>query len=266
MLDGIISTVRKAGNIILFAHDQEQAVSEKEGRSNFVTKYDTAVQSYLQEELLKLFPDAGFIGEEGDHEKHRDKECVFIVDPIDGTTNFIKKTKKSCVSVAFVRDEEVLYAVVYNPFMNEMFYAQKGRGAFLNGNPIHVSDGKLADELVCFGTSPYYPELIDDTFDLVKKLHMASLDLRRSGSAALDLCDVACGRIGLFFELRLSPWDYAAGSLIAEEAGGRISKLNGEKISLEEAGSVLAGNRNAFEDFFKDLKYFCPNIDNTNTR
>ena len=113
--------------------------------------------------------------------------------------------------------------VVYNPYSNEMFYAQRGKGAFLNGQPLHVSSNRLEEGLVCFGTSPYYAELIDQTFDLVKTLHKASLDVRRSGSAALDLCDIASGRCELFFECRLSPWDYAAGSLIVQEAGGRIS-------------------------------------------
>lgn len=99
-------------------------------------------------------------------------------------------------------------------------------------NRLHVSSNQLEEGLVCFGTSPYYAELIDQTFDLVKTLHKASLDVRRSGSAALDLCDIASGRCELFFECRLSPWDYAAGSLIVQEAGGRISRMDGTESPL----------------------------------
>lgn len=131
------------------------------------------------------------------------------------------------------------------------FYAQRGKGAFLNGQPLHVSSNQLEEGLVCFGTSPYYAELIDQTFDLVKTLHKASLDVRRSGSAALDLCDIASGRCELFFECRLSPWDYAAGSLIVQEAGGRISRMDGTGISLDKGCSVLAGGPAAWEDYFK---------------
>ena len=132
-----------------------------------------------------------------------------------------------------------------------MFYAQRGKGAFLNGQPLHVSSNQLEEGLVCFGTSPYYAELIEQTFDLVKTLHKASLDVRRSGSAALDLCDIASGRCELFFECRLSPWDYAAGSLIVQEAGGRISRMDGTGISLDKGCSVLAGGPAAWEDYFE---------------
>lgn len=251
MLDEIVAVVKKCGDIILFASDTERSVSSKEGRANFVTKYDVAVQTYLQEELLKIIPEAVFIGEEGDHGEALGQGYAFIVDPIDGTTNFIKNYRRSCVSVGLALHGTMEIGVIYNPYSNEMFYARRGRGAFLNGQPIHVSGHGLNEGLVCFGTSPYYEDLIDQTFDLVKTLHRASLDVRRSGSAALDLCDIASGRCELFFECRLSPWDYAAGSLLVEEAGGHISKMNGELLTLGTGCSVLAGNQPAYEDYFE---------------
>ena len=251
MLDEIVAVVRKCGDIILFADGAERNVSSKEGRANFVTKYDVAVQAYLEEELLKILPEAVFIGEEGEHSKAIGEGYAFIVDPIDGTTNFIKNYHRSCVSVGLALHGTMEIGVVYNPYNNEMFYAQRERGAFLNGQPLHVSSNQLEEGLVCFGTSPYYAELIDQTFDLVKTLHKASLDVRRSGSAALDLCDIASGRCELFFECRLSPWDYAAGSLIVQEAGGRISRMDGTEISLDKGCSVLAGGPAAWEDYFK---------------
>ena len=251
MLDEIVAVVKKCGDIILFADGTERNVSSKEGRANFVTKYDVAVQAYLEEELLKILPEAVFIGEEGEHSKAIGEGYAFIVDPIDGTTNFIKNYHRSCVSVGLALHGTMEIGVVYNPYNNEMFYAQRGKGAFLNGQPLHVSSNQLEEGLVCFGTSPYYAELIDQTFDLVKTLHKASLDVRRSGSAALDLCDIASGRCELFFECRLSPWDYAAGSLIVQEAGGRISRMDGTGISLDKGCSVLAGGPEAWEDYFE---------------
>ena len=251
MLDEIISVVRKSGYIIRLADDAEREVTAKEGHANFVTKYDTAVQSFLQEELKKICPEAAFIGEEGDHKDTLAAGYAFIVDPIDGTTNFIKKYNKSCVSVALAKDGEVILAVIYNPFSNEMFYAEKGKGAYLNDKQIRAAAGHLKDELTCFGTSPYYDELRDETFELAKDLQARSLDLRRSGSAALDLCDIAAGRTGLYFELRLSPWDYAAGSLLVTEAGGKVSRIDGSALSFAEGGSVLAGGPKAYEDYWR---------------
>ena len=251
MLDEILSVMKKCGDIILFAGDGQCDVGTKEGRGNFVTQYDTAVQNYLQEELLKIVPDAVFIGEEGEHSQALGEGYAFIVDPIDGTTNFIRNYRRSCVSVGLALDGEMALGAIYNPYSNEMFYARRGKGAFLNGQPIHVSGHGLSEALICFGTSPYYEELIDATFDLAKRLHRTGLDVRRSGSAALDLCDIASGRCDLYYECRLSPWDYAAGSLLVEEAGGRISRMNGETLSLGTGCSVLAGNLRAWEDYFR---------------
>lgn len=254
MLDEIIAAVKKCGVIILFADDAERSVSSKEGRANYVTKYDVAVETYLQEELLKIVPGAVFFGEESDHNEGLGEGYAFIVDPIDGTTNFIKDYHRSCVSVGLALNGQMEIGVVYNPYSNEMFYAQRGKGAFLNGEPIHVSQHRLADGLVCFGTSPYYEELIDETFELVKKLHRASLDVRRSGSAALDLCDIASGRCELFFECRLAPWDYAAGALLVTEAGGSISRMDGQPLTFDKGGSVVAGGPAAYTDYFQTCK------------
>jgi len=251
MLEEMIAAVKKCGDIILFVNDAERSMVTKEGKANFVTKYDMAIQAALSDELMKLLPQAQFVAEEGDCLKAAGAGCAFIVDPIDGTTNFIKNYKKSCVSVGLAEDGVITLAVVYNPFTGEMYSAEKGRGAFLNGQPVHVSNHPLSEELVAVGTSPYNEELIDDTFELAKTLHRASYDIRRSGAAALDLCDIAAGRCGLFFELNLSPWDYAAGSLIVTEAGGMVSRMSGDPLRFDRGGSVLAGNPLAWHDYFR---------------
>ena len=167
----------------------------------------------------------------------------FIVDPIDGTTNFIKDYHVSCISVGLLEDGEVKIGVIYNPYLDEMFWAVKGKGAYCNGRRIHVSEQPLGNGLILFGASPYYKELHKKSFEMAYELFSPALDIRRSGSAALDLCSIAAGRAELYFELKLSPWDYAAGSLIVEEAGGIVTTVEGEKLSFDRPCSVMAKNK-----------------------
>ena len=246
--------MREAGQIILSAHDIDLAVSEKEGTANFVTEYDVKVQRLLKEKLLQLKPEAHFVGEEEDARDDVLHGEAFIVDPIDGTSNFIFNLRSSAISVAYLKDGEVAEAATYNPYQDKYFYAKKGCGATCNGRKIHVSSRRLKDSLVCFGTSPYYEELHEITFDLARRLQKEALDLRRSGSAVIDLCEVAQGHAGLLFELKLSPWDYAASSLIITEAGGRISQADGSSIVFDRPCSIIAGAPQAYDDFFKVIK------------
>lgn len=148
----------------------------------------------------------------------------------------------SAISVGLALDGERYMGVVYNPYLDEMFTAVRGQGAFLNGMPIHVSPEPLENGVVLFGTAPYYEELNQKSFELAYDYFKRSLDVRRSGSAALDLCSVAAGRAELFFELRLCPWDFAAGSLIVEEAGGKVTTVEGAQLTLEAPCSLLATN------------------------
>lgn len=167
---------------------------------------------------------------------------IYIVDPIDGTTNFMKGYQMSAISAALAKDGEVICGVVYNPYLDELFTAGKGQGAFLNGKPIHVSGAPLSEGLVLFGTSPYHESLAEQSFQTAYQYFKQALDVRRSGSAALDLCSIAAGRAELFFELILQPWDYAAGSLLIQEAGGVITDMEGGQITLDCPCSILATN------------------------
>ena len=241
MLDRLIAVVRRAGDMIRDAHDIEKDTHEKNGAADLVTKYDVAVQAFLQRELLALVPEAGFFGEEGEHET-LDKPWVFVVDPIDGTTNFVRHMHHSNIAVALVHEGCVAYGVVYNPFTEEMFAARRGGGAFLNGRPIHVSDRDMSHAITLCGSTIYDRRFTDRSFSLMRRLYDLGLDFRRFGSAELDVCYVACGRAEVFFECRLSPWDYAAGSLILTEAGGKITRLDGSPIDPYRGGSVWATN------------------------
>ncbi len=252
MINKIIETVKDAGNIILSAHNQESLVTAKEGKKNFVTKYDVEVQAFLFNKLGELFPDADFVGEEGENELEK-KTLRFIIDPIDGTTNFMQDYRCSCISVALCERDEVILGVVYNPYTDELFSAEKGNGAFLNGIKITVSDRPLSDGLALFGTSPYHPENTDDTFALLRKVFDFSRDIRRSGSAAYDICMIACGRCEVFFEKSLQPWDIAAGTLILKEAGGKALTYEGNEIDFSKPNDVVFANPKAYEEFISLL-------------
>lgn len=243
LLEQICSVARECGDIIKNADRSEIGIRDKAGKANFVTEYDCMVQRIAQEKLEKILPEADFLGEEEESKVDETKEYIFVVDPIDGTTNFIKDYHMSCISIGLIKNGERYLGVVYNPYLDELFYAIKGQGAFLNGKQIHVSNEELSNGIVLFGSSPYNTELAKASFDLVYDYFTKALDIRRSGSAALDLCSVAAGRAELYFEMILSPWDFAAGALIVEEAGGIVTTLDGGKVPCLSKSPVLARNK-----------------------
>ena len=248
MLNKITEIIKEAGKIILSAHNQENTITAKEGKKNFVTKYDVAVQEFLFNKLGEAFPEAGFVGEEGEN-NFESNALRFIIDPIDGTTNFMQDYRCSCISVALCKENDVIAGVVYNPYTDELFSAEKGNGAYLNGNRIKVSERPLSDGLALFGTSPYHPENTDETFALLRKVFDFSRDIRRSGSAAYDICMIACGRCEVFFEKGLQPWDIAAGTLILKEAGGIALNYQGKDINFSTPNDVVFANPKAYKEF-----------------
>lgn len=258
LLESIKDAASEAGKIMLSAAGvTKDDVEEKSGRANFVTKYDIMVQTYLQERLKEIIPDAYFVGEEGDQEFSGDrirKGVCFIVDPIDGTTNFMFGAEKSAVCIAVSELGKVTAGVVYDPYKGEMFYAMKGRGAYLNGKAIHTRELPLSECVYMFGTSPYYKELHDIGWKVARRLFDKSLDLRRGGSAALDLCWLASGRAGVFTEMKLSPWDYAAASIILEEAGGKITSMDGSPITIDKPCSIFAACGRAYDEAFEEIR------------
>ncbi len=242
MLEQIKDVVLQAGELIRCAHHIEEDTQEKNGPSDLVTKYDLAVQNFLRRELLRLLPEADFLGEEGEQDNVPDAAWIFVVDPIDGTTNFVRNMGHSCISVALVHNGKPEYGVVYNPFREEMYAARRGEGATLNDQPIHVSDYPADHGLALFGSTIYDRELTDRSFAMMRLLYDRCADFRRLASAALDLCYVAAGRAEVYFECRLRPWDFAAGSLILEEAGGTLSTLDGQPVDILHNSSIFASN------------------------
>ena len=242
MLDQIIEIVRGAGEIVTGARNIASRTQEKTSAADLVTEYDVAVENYLKRELLALLPEAVFYGEEEQENADPTRGWAFIVDPIDGTTNFVRGLRQSAISVALARDGRVELGVVLDPYKEELFSARRGGGAFLNGQPIHVSDKPLSQGIFGMGTAIYRREYLAPTMGLAEQLFRRSCDFRRLGSAALDLCNVACGRTELFFEYSLCPWDYAAASLLVTEAGGGICTLEGRPLELSRRCSVWASN------------------------
>ena len=189
MLEDIIELAKKCGNVIKQG-EAEHIETKNNDRHNLVTEYDVKIENILQQNLLKILPEAAFLGEEGNQTCNKNGYC-FICDPIDGTSNFINGVKHSCVSIALLKDGTPILGVIYDPYLDEIFWAEKGHGAFCNGRLIKTSSEEPQDSLIVFGTAPYNRSLSTKTWEFAAKSFAAALDLRRSGSAALDLAGVA---------------------------------------------------------------------------
>lgn len=239
--------IKECGRLMLSAHEVERekdAIDAKPGSANFVTVYDKAVQNRLISGLGDIFPGASFFAEEKDNQQElTSSELLFVIDPIDGTTNFIHDMKCSVISVGAFGYGKPLFGIIYNPYFDELFSAENGKGAYLNGVKINVSERRLSKALVSFGTVPYYrEEYAARVFDTAEKVFMKCADIRRSGSAAYDICAVACGRTDAYFEAYLSPWDFAAGRIILSEAGGICTDMNGNGLEICSVSSFLCAN------------------------
>ena len=243
MLEEIKEATLKAGKLIIDAEKTYHEITSKEGSGEYVTQWDLAIQNMLKESLLALCPEAGFLGEEGSETPPElESGWCFIVDPIDGTSNFIRNYRHSSVSVALSFKQEIIFGAVCNPYQNELFYAEKGKGAFCNGTALGLVRRPLEKSIVIFGTSNYDRCLANPTFTLLRSLFDKAEDLRCSGSAALDICYIASGRCDIFFEYRLCPWDYAAGSLILMESGYIIEAIDGKAPPLTGKSSIIAAS------------------------
>ena len=253
MLNKIIDAVLKAGEIYKNASG-DLGIEDKGSAVNLVTKYDKMIQDFLFTELEKIVPGCKFLGEEGDDNKVLTDGYCFIIDPIDGTTNFIKGFQHSAISVGLAKDREMIMGVVLDPDLNNVFYAEKGKGAFLNGKPIHTSDCSLDKSLVLFGTCPSEHELAHKTVELTEKIFYKAVEVRRGGSAALDICYVASGKADLYYEMILRPWDWAGASLILSEAGGRATTFEKQKLNANKITSFVCGNERVLEEFYEILQ------------
>lgn len=221
--------------------NQSFTISNKEGRNNLVTEADHASEKAIIDTIRKTYPDHFILTEESG-ELPQDSEYKWIVDPIDGTINFAHGIPINCVSIGIEKNGEIIMGMVYNPHMNELFFAEKGKGATLNGQPIRVSKETDAMKSCLVTGFPYiYLKMKNGPLQVFERLINEGVPVRRLGSAAIDLCWVATGRFDGFYEHKLEAWDSAAGYLIVEEAGGKVTDFNGEKFSVYQH-RILATN------------------------
>ena len=241
LAEGAVQAVLEAGELLTDPAAVRSIRSK--GETDYVTNVDVAVQAFLRERLAALAPDVQFMGEEQDNTGLDWSRPCWILDPVDGTTNLIHNFRHSAVSLALSEAGQIIFGVVYNPYSGECFTARRGQGAFCNGSPIRVSSAdRLEDSLLSVGTVPGRRELADTAFRQMRALYDRCQDVRRNGCASLDLCWVACGRLDGYVELSLQPWDYAAGRLLVEEAGGRFTAPDGSPLSTCQGGPLLASN------------------------
>ena len=248
-----VRAARKAGSIINRA-SLDGGLNIRAKRANdFVTQVDQAAEQAIIDTVKKAYPDHGFLAEEsGASEGSAD--YVWIIDPLDGTTNFIHGFPQYCVSIGVQHRGALAHAIVYDPNRNELFTASKGRGAFLNDRRIRVTGQvKLADALV--GTGFPFKELtrLDLYTRQLQSMMRSCSGVRRAGAAALDLAYVACGRLDAFWELGLAPWDMAAGVLLIQEAGGLVGDLKGEQTFME-SGDICCSTPKIFPALLEALR------------
>ena len=241
-LNLMIKACEKASKIIIrdFGEIENLQVSKK-GPKDFVTKTDKRVEKILIEELSKSKKNYSFITEETGKILNKNKDIFWIIDPIDGTTNFLHGIPHFAISIALQIENEIMSGLIFDPIKNEIFYAEKNNGSFINNNRIRVSNKIDLDQCLfasnSTGIKSVYPKL----------------NLRNSGCAALDLAYVGCGRLDGYFHNRINIWDVAAGKIIVEEAGGKVNNINNFKIDKID---IRAGNSNIYEKMLKKLDKF----------
>lgn len=246
ILEMVIKEVLNCKDIMLSPFSIEQ----KDTVSNIVTSADKAIEERLRKSLFEILPNAEFIGEESG--TYDGENYQIVVDPIDGTSNFARGLNASAISVGITKNKEGYIGVVYNPFTDELYWAQKGKGAFLNGNPIHVSQRDFAHSLYYTALSLYRKEYAESCINILREVYSNCDDFRREGSAALELCRLASGKGELYFEMRVFPWDCCAAEVILKEAGGISHRLYCENRDVAKPFPIVAANSE--KNFMKLLK------------
>jgi len=255
LLNVMIKAARKAARTLKrdFGEVEHLQVSLK-GPANFVTAADRRAEEILHEELLQARPGYGFYGEEGGRREGTDKTHTWIVDPLDGTTNFLHGIPHFAISIALQREDTIVAGLIYNPANDDLFTAERGKGAFLNDQRLRVAGRKrLLDSIVACGLPHHGRGDLGLASRELAVVQEKVAGLRRFGAAALDLAWVAAGRYDVYWERDLAPWDIAAGLILVREAGGYATDLNGGE-SPHITGSIIAGNADLHRELLRLLK------------
>lgn len=245
----------KAGKILRKGFGTAMHFENKEGRHNLVTEWDKKSEAVIIESIKAHFPDHHFLAEESGESGEKRNGIQWIIDPLDGTVNFAHKIPIFSVSIAATFQSEILAGVVYNPLVDELFIAEKGNGAYLNGERLKVTETAVLDSAIAATGFPYNvhenPLHCLDHFNCFAKM---GLPIRRMGSAALDLSYLAAGRFDSFWEVSLQPWDYAAGKLLIEEAGGTFTNFEGKPYTSFKEGPIIASNGILHDQMVKKIQ------------
>ena len=252
-IETILPIIQEVADKYLTREDSQHITVK--GDSNYVTEVDTNIEKAMKERLSFLYPEIQFMGEESDNQYIDFSHPLWILDPVDGTSNLIHDFHNSSMSLALAVEKQVVFGLIYHYSTKEYFYAQKGEGAYVNDTSIHVSNTtELSRCLVSFGTSPYDKATLGEkNCETLKQIFFLCEDIRRIGSAAIELAYVAAGRVNIYLERNLKPWDYAAAIIIIEEAGGIITDYQGQTIDISKPCDILAGNKAVHEQLRKKI-------------
>ncbi len=238
----LLKATSEAGALIKAHFAGGFTIAHKEGINNLVTEIDQAAERLIINIIKSRFPDHGIVGEEYG-KQDGEARYQWIIDPIDGTVNYAHGIPICCVSIGLMEGDEVIMGAVFNPMMNEFFFAEKGKGAWLNDQPIHVSKKENFEQAFLVTGFPYHFPEGKNPFSVFERLVTQGIPVRRLGSAALDLCWVACGRFDGFWEYNLNPWDIAAGYLIVTEAGGKVTDFKGNPYSIWDKETLATNGK-----------------------
>lgn len=255
MKNQLIKIIKEAGEILKEGYFSKKEINFK-AKKDLVTKYDVGIENFLKEEFSQEFPSFNIIAEESDNSDIEFKNSI-IIDPIDGTTNFVNQVPHTCISVGVYKDKEPFIGVVYNPILNELYEAKIGEGAFLNGEKIEVSkENNFQKSLIATGfpyTSGTCEADLEDVLIKIKNILPRCQDLRRLGSAAIDLCYVARGIYEAYYEMNLKAWDVSAGLIILKEAGGKITDIDGNEYDIFKSKYIVASNNLIHNELITNL-------------
>lgn len=251
----LIKIIKEAGKILKEGYYSNKDVTFK-AKKDLVTAYDVGIENFLKEKFSEEFKNFNVIAEESDNTDIEFKDSI-IIDPIDGTTNFVNGVPHTAISVGVYKNKKPYIGIVYNPILDELYVAKIGKGAFLNGKKLQVStESDFQKALLSTGfpyTSASHEDDLNDVIKKMKDILPLCQDIRRLGSAALDLCYVARGTYEGYYEMNLKAWDVSAGILILTEAGGKISNISGNEYTLFEDKYIVASNGKIHDELVKNL-------------
>jgi len=251
-LDFAIKVAKKAGQIQMSYFGKISSLDKKSTNIDLLTNADTESEKFIIRKIQETFPEHSILSEERG-ELYTDSKYLWVIDPLDGTTNFAHNLPIFAVSIGLKKNNETICGVVYNPAADKCFYAKINNGSYLNNSKISVSQSKIINESLLATGFPYnHDSRYDKSFELFKEFYDISRGIRRLGAAALDLCFVAMGRFDGFYEFNLNSWDICAGSLIAKEAGGKITDWNGNKCP-SDGNRIVATNGLIHHEMLKIL-------------